>query len=352
VTRDRILYVDDDAPVRNLAQRILERRGYRCDVAAGAAEATACLAGDDYAVVLTDVDMPGQSGLELLKEVRWSHPALAVVMVTAYDRAELYEAALDLGCYGYILKPYEASELVIGVAGALRRRRLELEARGSLARLEEAVAVRTAALERSTAALARSQTETIRRLSRALEWRDSLTGEHVERVSELCDLVARHLGLGAHERELIRVASPLHDVGKIGVPDRILRKPGPLTRAERAAVERHPQIGYEILGGSDSELLEHAATISLTHHERWDGTGYPRRLAGAAIPLAGRVVAVADVFDALTSDRPYRAALPYERALALITGARGLQFDPDVVDALLAALPELEQSESLCGAAA
>jgi len=184
-------------------------------------------------------------------------------------------------------------------------------------------------------AVERSYEQIVRRVSRALEWRDPTTAEHVERVSALCARIAGRLRLGDRTRELLRLASPLHDVGKIAVPEQILLKPGPLTRWERAIVERHPLNGHALLAESGSELLEYAASISLTHHERFDGAGYPRGLRRSAIPLEGRVTAVADVFDALTSDRPYRAALPLEHALELMVAERGRAFDPDVLDALL-----------------
>jgi putative two-component system response regulator len=249
-------------------------------------------------------------------------------MLTGRDEPGLYERALELGSYGYVLKPFEPSELLIAVHGALHRRRLELEARAHTVELEEAVAARTAAL-------AAANEETIRRLSRALDFRDPTTGVHVERVSAICEQLGRRLGLDDATCDLLRVASPLHDVGKIAIPDRILLKPGPLTPAERLVVERHPQIGHELLSGSDSALLEYAASISLTHHERFDGTGYPYRLRGDAIPLEGRITSVADVFEALTSDRPYRGALSVDRALGIVLGERGRAFDPDVLDAFL-----------------
>ena len=199
--------------------------------------------------------------------------------------------------------------------------------------------------------LKRSEEETARRLAAAVEARDHETAQHIERVGNYSAMVAKHLGLADENAELIRRASKLHDVGKIGVADGILLKPGPLTPGERREMEKHAQIGHEILAGSELDLLELASTIAWTHHERVDGTGYPRGLEGDEIPLEGRIVAVVDVYDALTSDRPYRGALAREEALSLLLEGRGLQFDPIVVDAFLAAigaavpwLPTLEEA--------
>ena len=202
------------------------------------------------------------------------------------------------------------------------------------ARVEEDLHQAIAGLRRSEAELAASREEMIRRLASAVEFRDVETGRHTERMGHYCSLLARRLGLDDEHCELIRVASGLHDIGKIGIPDSVLLKPGPLTEAERAIVERHAEIGYSILAGSSSRLLSLAATIALTHHERWDGTGYPRALGGEQIPLEGRIAAVADVFDALISDRPYRPALSRAQAYAIMLEGRGTQFDPGVLDLL------------------
>jgi PAS domain S-box-containing protein len=187
------------------------------------------------------------------------------------------------------------------------------------------------------ASLRRSREETIRRLSRAAEFRDDETGAHIERMSRYCELIGMRLGLDPRRCEQLRIASPMHDVGKIGVADAILRKPGPLDPDERAAMERHAEIGYRILAGSGAELLDLAATIARTHHERYDGTGYPRRLKGEEIPLEGRIAAVADVFDALTTDRVYRPAYSFAKTVAMMGDERGSHFDPVVLDSFLAA---------------
>ena len=312
----RVLCVDDDAQVRTLITRVLQGAGHECIAAADADEARALLAGEAFAAVLCDINLPGSSGLDLLRELREHHPEVATVMVTGRDDPSLAGHALDLGAYGYLTKPFAPNELLIDLANALRRRRADAEHR-----------------REAESAVRQAQLETLRRLSRAVEFHDGETGAHIERVGEHAASIARALGPADARVELLRVAAPLHDIGKIGVPAALLKKAGPLNDVERIVVQRHTDIGRELLTGSGSELLELAATIAWTHHERWDGSGYPRGLAGDAIPVAGRIVAVADVFDAITSDRPYRAALSVDEAIAIIVAQRGAAFDPDVVDA-------------------
>jgi putative two-component system response regulator len=337
----RILIVDDDPQLRRVLGRSLEAAGYGCTLAADADEAQARLAESSFALLICDVNLPGQSGLELARHVLSQHSDIAALMVSGSDEPALTDAALDYGAYGYLVKPFTPTAMRISVMNALRRRELELEQRAHTGRLEQIVLDRTASLrhalarlERTAAQLEASREETIRRLSRAMEFRDPETGEHVDRMSRYCALIAEELSL---DSRLIEVASTMHDIGKIGVPDSILLKPGPLTPEERATMQEHAQVGYDLLCDSESEILRTAAMIAWTHHERFDGAGYPRGLAGAAIPIEGRIAAVADVYDALTSDRPYRSAMTVEEALGTMTAQRGLHFDPEVLDAFLLA---------------
>ena len=334
----RILVVDDERAIRELVRRLLERAGYLCATAGSGAEADQLLAHESFELLLADLQMPGESGLDLIGRVRDRHRDTATIMITGVDDPQLADTALRLGAYGYMVKPFSPTELSIQVLNALRRRKLEIEQRQERRRLEQTVAARTAELRFAVEQLERSQDETSRRLASAVEARDHETGEHIERVGELSARVAERLGLDPERCELLRRASKLHDIGKIGVPDQILLKPGALTIEERLVMQRHAQIGRDILGGSELELLDLAATIAWTHHERVDGTGYPRALEADEIPLEGRIVAVVDVFDALTSDRPYRRALPLSEALELLEQGRGTQFDADVLDAFLDAL--------------
>jgi putative two-component system response regulator len=330
--RQTILVVDDDVQVRRLLCRVVEAAGYGCDEASSVEEARTHLAGAQPALILLDVHMPGESGLSLARELAGRHPAPAVVMVSGADDPEVAAIALDTGAYGYLTKPFKRNEVTIALDNGLRRRRLEDEARAHRAILEDRVVERTATAHEALARLRVAHEETVLRLSKAVEYRDPETGAHIERMSHYCGLLATRFGLDA---DTVRVASRLHDVGKIAVADSILLKPGALTPEERVEVERHAEIGYQLLQGSRSELLDIAAIVAWTHHERFDGTGYPRGLAGEDIPLVGRIAGVADVFDALTTDRVYRPAMPLEEAIAILVADRGKHFDPEVLDVFL-----------------
>ena len=332
---DRVLVVDDEEAVRRMIARMVTSGGrWECDTAADAAGARSMLSGREFAVVICDVKLPGESGTDLTRWIREHHPDVAVLMATGIDDPELAQTALELGAYGYLVKPFKRHEVQINVANALRRRRLEIENREHRALLEQRVVERTEDLRRS-------QQETIRRLSLAIEFRSRETSEHVERIGEGAALLARGLGLDPVRCDLIGAAAPLHDVGKIGIPDEILLKPGPLTESERDRMEEHAEFGYRLLTGSGSETLEAAATIAWTHHEHWDGLGYPRGLSGQEIPIEGRITAVMDVFDALTHDRVYRPAMPIHIALDEMRDERGRHFDPDVLDVFLDSLDRL-----------
>ncbi len=313
---ERVLCVDDDSPVRSLIQRVVAEAGYECAGAGSVDDARELLTQEDFSVVLCDIGLPGSSGLELLDELGRTRPDIATVMVTGHDHVGIIDAALKLGAYGYITKPFTPNDLMIDISNALHRRRLEAERR-----------------EASESALQRAYAGTLRRLSRAVEYHDGATGAHLERVGAYTADIATALGLPETQVQLLRLAAPLHDIGKIAVGDRILRKTGKLTDEERQLMETHAEVGRDLLGGSGSELLELAATIAWTHHERWDGSGYPRRLKGEEIPLEGRIVAVADVFDALSSDRPYRPRLSMDEARAWILEGSDSAFDPSVADA-------------------
>jgi putative two-component system response regulator len=333
-----VLVIDDDEQVRTLLIRLLDREGYRADAAADAEEARTLLERSEYALAVCDVGLPGESGLTLVQGVRRDHPTVATLMISGHDDRDIAGMALAAGAYGYITKPFRGNDVSIAVANALRRRRLELQSKGYQSELEQRVLDRTTALREALARLEVSAEESILRLSRAVEYRDPETGDHIERMSEYCGVLAGSIGLDA---EAVKLASRLHDVGKIGVSDAVLLKPGPLTADERVEVERHADIGHELLTGSRSDVLELASRIAWTHHERWDGTGYPRGIGGEEIPLEGRIAAVADAFDAMSSDRVYRRARPFDEAVAIIAGERGKQFDPVVVDAFLENVDEV-----------
>jgi putative two-component system response regulator len=359
ITKPRILIVDDDETVCSMLTRMLGRHGYGCESAANGAEARSALASAPFDLALCDLNMPGESGLEIIEHVASEHPETATIMVTGTDDSAIAEKALELGTYGYVIKPFYNNELLINIANALRRRRLELESRRHRTALETAVRERTSELQTSIEALHRSelevrqsQKETITRLSRAAAFRDGDMAPHIESMSHLCHLIARRLGLDRELCELFYLASPLHDVGKIGIPDSILLKPGPLDAREREIVQTHAEIGYRMLAGSGGEMLDLAASIAWTHHEHFDGNGYPRGLTGENIPIEGRIAAVADVFDALTSDRVYRPAFTVEAAVEEMRLLRGTQFDPEVLDVFLDSLEEVLDVKDMYGARA
>jgi putative two-component system response regulator len=345
----QLLIVDDEEPLRRWEERVVRENGYTCEGAGDANVARERLRNDSYRLALLDVNMPGDSGIELLSEIRREHPDVAVLMVTGEDSNELAMSAIELGAYGYLVKPIGSGELIINVANALHRRSCEAHNQHVLQRLQSAVRQRSEelaqalqSLELSESKVWASQAETIFRLARMVEFRDEETGRHVHRMSSYCEILARQIGYSAQDAERLRLASQLHDVGKVAVPDGVLLKPGKLTPEEFEIVRRHTDAGYKMLLGSSSDIVQLGGLIAYTHHERWDGTGYPRRLAGETIPQEGRIAALADVFDALTSDRVYRAALPIKSATKMMQDERGQHFDPELLDAFFLAQPDIE----------
>jgi PAS domain S-box-containing protein len=453
--RDRkpsVLATDDRPEVLRLIDRTLHDR-FDCKFAGGVGEAREKLEAAEFDLALCDIQMPGESGLDLAEEIVGKYPLTAVVLVTGEDDPETAKRAFDFGAHGYLVKPFWPGQLLITAMNALRRRELEVAQLAHSKELEERlqvlmdrapvaiymkdrdrrfvlanrvaheftgrgpgelVGLRTADIapvetERLVAETDRqvldegktfeteetlelggenrtflnvkfpfvddsgqiagiygistdvtakkqaanlreelahaqaqaieelqaSRQETVERLAKALEMHDGETGRHVNRMASVAAFLAGAVGLDRDRALLLRTAAPMHDVGKVATPDGVLQKQGPLTPEERKEMERHTTVGYQILADSGSELLQLAATIALTHHERWDGGGYPQGLAGDEIPVEGRITAVADVFDALLSDRCYRSALSVEDAIEVIKEGRGTHFDPRVVDALL-----------------
>jgi putative two-component system response regulator len=341
VSSVEILVVDDDHG-RGTLRRILERQGHRLRMASDAAGARIAVAESVPDLVLSAVSMPGESGIELLASLRAEHPGLPVVMVSGGGQLETAITALELGAYGWVTQPFDASQVAIAIANARIRARLEEQHGAYQHRLERAVEDRTSQLRTTVGRLERSETrlrqvaqDTITALSRAIERRDIETAAHVERVSRYATMLAEHRGLPPDRCAMIRAATPMHDVGKVGLPDGILLKPGKVTAAEHDVIKQHVALGHEILSMSSQPLLLLAAEIALTHHERWDGTGYLAGLRGEEIPLEGRITAIADTFDALVSRRVYKAAVPVEDAFEILRQSSGTQFDPELVDLFL-----------------
>ncbi|MDQ3724794.1 MAG: PAS domain-containing protein [Actinomycetota bacterium] len=453
----RILAIDDSPEILRVVERTLSER-FECRLAGDVPEARDRLAAEDFDLVLCDIQLPGESGLELVEEMRSDRSGTAVVLITGMDDPGVVNRALELGVHGYLVKPFWPGQLLITAQTALRRRSLEAAERhrrrtfeeqiqaamnrapvpiyvknldcryvlanevshevlglepgemigktdaemlppesarlveetdrrvlsnaesfereetlrigqsertfltvkfpyfddnGSLAGVSgvstEITAKReaeqlqrdlAAAQERAIEELQSSRQETVERLARAIEMHDAETGRHVNRMARIASYLGSQMGLSDEQIMLLRAAAPMHDVGKIATPEDILRKPGALTPEERVEMERHTEVGHRILADSESELLQMAARIALTHHEWFDGSGYPRGLKGEEIPIEGRIVAVADVFDALLSDRSYRPAMSVDEALDVIRKGSGTHFDPEVVEVLFENLDE------------
>ncbi len=340
--------VDDDFAIRELLRHMLGEEGYEVSVAANAAEARVLIGRQSFDVVLCDIQMPGESGLSLAAHLASEYPDTAPVMITALDDPDVAESTVAFGAFGYILKPFRRTELLTTVRGALRRMELARASRRERDLLEHRLIEQTAELRDALQRLQEQESErqssdreTMNRLARAVEYRSHETGDHVHRVGAYSALIASRMGLDREETERVRTASVMHDVGKVAIPDEILLKPGALTPEERQQMERHAEIGHEVLEASDGELMDEAATIAWSHHERFDGQGYPRGLMGYAIPLEGRIVAVADVFDALSQDRVYRKALPLDRTLSIMAKGRASHFDPDALDPFLESLDDV-----------
>ncbi|AVZ78157.1 two-component system response regulator [Zoogloeaceae bacteirum Par-f-2] len=279
-------------------------------------------------LILLDYMMPELDGLEFMRRLKRTTDC-PVIMITADTERQVRYQALELGARDFLNKPLDRAEFIARVRNQLALIDAQRKLADRAAWLAEEV-------DKATALIRSREHETVLRLSRAAEYRDPETGAHLLRMAHYSRLIAIQLGLSRAEAELLFQAAPMHDVGKVGIPDAILLKPGRLDEAEFAVMKRHAEIGRDILAGSTADLLCLAAEIAWSHHEKWDGSGYPRALAGEAIPRAGRIVAVADVFDALTSERPYKRAWPLERARQFLIEQRGAHFDPACVDAFLA----------------
>jgi len=345
----RLLVVDDDEAVRRIVAELLHEEGYEPVIAASAEEALELLSKNQFELVISDIKMPGADGLALLRNLRESHPETAVIMMTGFGQIESAVEALKLGASDYLTKPIRLAALTESVLTALNRRFENLEAANYQKSLEGDVASKTRELEQAYAQINETYKLTLEALVTALDARECETSHHSQRVVKYSLAIGQKLGLSTEELEQLARGALLHDIGKIGVPDSILLKPGPLTEDEWVEMKKHPEIGARIL--SDIEFLKNASEIVMTHQEQWNGDGYPAGLVGKDIPLGSRIFAVADALDAIVSDRPYRKGRSLNYAREEIERYAGRQFDPQVVQAFLSLTNEewisLREEESI-----
>jgi putative two-component system response regulator len=338
-----ILVVDDDEQVRDVMRQLVESLDYRATTAVDGADALEKVGAEPPDLILMDATMPRMSGLEAVRSLKQSEATriIPIIMVTALHDMETKVRALEAGTDDFLAKPCEQVELKARIASLLKVKAFNDRARLYQRDLEVEVATRTHQLEDALRRQRTMSLEAIYVLSRASEFRDEDTGSHLRRMSHYSAGVARRMGLPSRTVEAILYSSPMHDVGKIGIPDQILLKPGKLESHEMQVMKMHTTIGAEILKESMTDFVKLGRVIALTHHEKWDGNGYPRGLAGAKIPLAGCITAIADVFDALTTKRPYKEPFPIEKAFAIIRDGRGKHFHPEVVDSFFAITDEI-----------
>jgi putative nucleotidyltransferase with HDIG domain len=331
---DRILVVDDEEAIREIVASMLTTAGYACKQAGSGMEALATLtSGDQFELMLSDLMMADLDGISLLERTKEKYPDMPVVMVTAVHDISVALAAIRNGAYDYLLKPFEREQLLNTVSRALENRRLKVENRTYQINLESLVAARTDQLQAAMANLERSYDITLEALGDALDLKDAETEGHSRRVTAFTIAIAKAMGLPPEHIPMIARGAFLHDIGKMAIPDAILRKPGKLNPDEIATMQEHCYKGYQIV--KKIPFLADACDIIYSHQERFDGTGYPRRLKGKEIPLGARIFSIADTLDAIMSDRPYRPKQPFHAARAEIEKWSGRQFDPDVVKVFL-----------------
>jgi putative nucleotidyltransferase with HDIG domain len=337
VDPEKILVVDDEEAIREVVTTMLESKGYQCTAVSNGRAAQEEVKKSTPDLILSDMIMPEMDGIKLLDWIRESDPEVPVIMVTAIHDISTALEAIRRGAYDYILKPFEKDQLFLGVGRALQHRRLVAENRNYQRDLEKQVEERTAQLRGALAQLEQSYDDTLEALGSALDLKDAETEGHCQRVTAFTISVAKAMPVPGSYLPVLARAAFLHDIGKMAIPDGILRKPGPLTDDEKQVMRRHCEIGYNML--IRIPFLRDAAEIVLAHQEFFDGSGYPRGLKGEQIPLGARIFTVADSLDAMISDRPYRRALPVSHAREEICRCSGTQFDPKVVE-VFAMIPE------------
>ena len=350
IEKERILFVDDEENLRFLFMKVFEGKGFELKTADSFDAAVEALQDQAYDVVVSDITMPGKSGLELLKDIKDLRPEANVILITGNPTIETAAEAVRNGAFDYLIKPFNIAILEKVIKKALLQKRRADETRRLatveqqyVENLENTLQQQSKEIRKAYDFLEKAHIKSLEVLATAVDYRDDDTGSHVVRIGEYATLLGMKKGLSDKNIEILRHAAPMHDVGKIGIPDAILQKPGKLTREEFEVMKQHTVIGAKIFYNSEHPYHIASGIIALTHHEKFDGTGYPRGLEGDNIHIFGRIVALVDVFDALTSDRVYKKAWSDEDALALIREEKGRHFDPELAEIFLSNFEEIKR---------
>jgi putative nucleotidyltransferase with HDIG domain len=330
---DRILIVDDEELICRLLAQRLTSEGYACVTANNGREALSHFYKDTFSLIISDIRMPEMDGIELLKRVKDLNPNMMVIMVTAYPELDMAVEAMRLGAYDFIIKPADLDLILLSVRKALEKRRLEEELEAYHKHLERLVEERTAGLRQAYRVLKKAHLDSVKVLAQAIDAKDPYTRGHSDRVRRMSLKIAGHLGFSEERLESLEYGALLHDIGKIGIKDEVLQKPGVLNPGEYQYIQEHTLIGVKIVEGID--FFKDKIPMIRCHHEYFDGSGYPDGLVGETIPLEARIITVPDAFDAMASLRPHRRAMPLDEVLMELDKGRAKQFDPKVLEIFL-----------------